>query len=267
MTRVLCQRQVNGVQRGVIFSDDDGVMPQSSANAPAARLLWIDDDRELTTMLREFLMLQGFEVELRGDAESGLERLAQGKLDLLILDVMLPGASGLAALKTLRATSDIPVIMLTAKGAESDRVLGLMGGADDYLGKPFSPLELTARIQAILKRTRSVPHDGTRETLRVGALMLEPARREVLAGDVPLTLTAAEYRVLEQFMRHPDEVLTRALLTERALDRSIEAYDRSIDTLVSKLKKKLATAGIDEECIRGLRGHGYVLDQARAVLR
>jgi DNA-binding response OmpR family regulator len=214
-------------------------------------------------MVREFLDLQNFHVELAADAESGLAKFERDPPDLLILDIMLPGISGIEALKRLRQFSDVPVIMLTARGAESDRIIGLMQGADDYLAKPFSPLELTARIQAILRRARTSATPAAIENLTMGALTLDTRRREASVRGRSLALTAAEWRLLEQLMRHPDEVLTRAQLTERVLDRALAAYDRSIDTLISKLRKKMSDAELDESCIRGLRGHGYVLDQAR----
>jgi DNA-binding response OmpR family regulator len=150
--------------------------------------------------------------------------------------------------------------MLTARGDESERIIGLLAGADDYLPKPFNPLELVARIQAVLKRSRGSERPSADGELVVGPLRLDLRRRQLLVQSVPVAVTAAEMRVLEHLMRHPGEVLSRARLTELALDRPIEAYDRSIDTLISKLRRKLAAGGVAGDCIRGLRGHGYVLD-------
>ncbi len=219
-------------------------------------------------MLREFLELQGFAVATVHDGETALATVAAAPPDLVILDVMLPGISGFEVLKRLREHQDLPVVMLTARGEESERIIGLLGGADDYLPKPFNPLELSARIQAVLKRSmnhesgdeRGGERGGAAGELRVGPLRLDLRRRELLALERPVAVTAAEMRVLEQLMRHPGEVLSRVRLTELALDRPLEAYDRSIDTLVSKLRRKLAAAGVPGDCIRGLRGHGYVLD-------
>jgi DNA-binding response OmpR family regulator len=226
------------------------------------RLLLIDDDVSLAKMLHEFLELHGFRVEVVHEGETGLRRIDEDPPDLVILDVMLPDISGFDVLKRLRADHALPVVMLTARGDESDRIFGLMEGADDYLPKPFNPLELTARIQAVLKRSTSDASDQpARDTLIVGPLRMDMKRRTMAAHDQPITLTAAEMRVLEQLMRRPGEVLSRARLTQMALDRPIEAYDRSIDTLISKIRGKLAAAGIDNQCIRGLRGHGYVLDE------
>ena len=226
-----------------------------------ARLLLVDDDKTLADMLGEFLELQGFRVETVYDGESALARVEEAPPDLVVLDVMLPTISGFEVLKRLRARHDLPIVMLTARGEESERIIGLLGGADDYLPKPFNPLELAARIQAVLKRYRTggAPRAGA-ETLIVGPLRLDLRTREVLARGVPVIVTAAEMRVLEHLMRRPGEVISRARLTELSLGRPIEAYDRSIDTLISKLRRKLSAAGVPGDCIRGLRGHGYVLD-------
>ena len=226
---------------------------------PTPRLLLVDDDAQLAAMLHEFMELHGFSVVVVGDGESALDQLTEIQPDLVILDVMLPGMNGFDVLEKLRQTHDLPVIMLTARGEEPDRILGLMRGADDYLPKPFNPLELAARVKAILKRTGSITKAAADE-LKAGSLELNLTRKELYAHGKQVPLTAAEMRVLEQLLRHPDEVISRARLTELALNRPIEAYDRSIDTLISKLRRKLADAGISKQCIRGLRGHGYVLD-------
>jgi len=230
---------------------------------PGPRLLLVDDDAELAAMLRDFLQLQGFTVDVLHDGRSALARIDEDTPDLLVLDVMLPGINGFEVLRQLREHHQLPVIMLTARGAESERILGLLGGADDYLPKPCNPLELTARIQAILKRSMSAVESApAQELLQVGPLELDCKRRTLSANGQPIELTAGEMRVLEQLMRRPGEVMSRSELTSLALDRPIEAYDRSIDTLISKLRRKLAAAGIDRNCIRSLRGHGYVIDDA-----
>jgi DNA-binding response OmpR family regulator len=226
---------------------------------PIPRLLLVDDDAQLAAMLHEFMELHGFNVVVVGDGETALNRLAEIQPDLLILDVMLPGMNGFDVLEKLRQTHDLPVIMLTARGEEPDRILGLMRGADDYLPKPFNPLELAARVKAILKRSGSSTKISAEE-LKIGPLELNLTRKELQVLGKQVSLTAAEMSVLEQLLRHPDEVISRARLTELALHRPIEAYDRSIDTLISKLRRKLSGAGISKNCIRSLRGHGYVLD-------
>ncbi len=238
-------------------------------SAAPPRILLVDDDRQLAALLQEFLQLQGFAVEVLHDGEAALARLAQAPPDLMVLDVMLPGISGFETLQRIRATHDLPVIMLTARGEESERILGLMGGADDYLPKPCSPLELAVRIRNVLKRATAaaaIPAAAARAAdVVVGVLRLDPRRREVHANGRLLALTAGELRVLEMLMRRPGEVLSRAELTQFALDRPLEAYDRSIDTLISKLRRKLESAGVAGACLGGLRGHGYALDGARAV--
>jgi DNA-binding response OmpR family regulator len=228
------------------------------------QILLVDDDDRLAAMLREFLELQGLRVEVLHDGESALARIDRAPPDLVVLDVMLPGLSGFEVLKRLRERHTVPVVMLTARGEESERIMGLLGGADDYLPKPCNPLELTARIRAVLKRSLAAPPaSAAGDVLEVDGLRLDLRRCELRARTEIVRLTAAELRVLEQLMRHPGEVLSRARLTQSALDRPLEQYDRSIDTLVSKLRRKLGKAGVDPDCIRGLRGHGYVLDAPR----
>ncbi|MDP6437950.1 MAG: response regulator transcription factor [Gammaproteobacteria bacterium] len=233
-------------------------------NENLPKLLLVDDDTELAAMLHEFLELQGFVVDSVGDGETALEKISEALPDLVILDVMLPGINGFEVLKKLRKAHDLPVIMLTARGEEADRILGLMGGADDYLPKPFNPLELAVRIRAVLKRSLTADSTDKETDLVVGPFNMNLKKREVIVNGQGIALTAAEMRVLEQLMRHPGEVMSRAKLTELALNRPIEAYDRSIDTLVSKLRRKISETGIAGNCIRGLRGHGYVLDEYEA---
>ena len=211
-------------------------------------LLLVDDDSDLASMLQDYLQLQGFAVRRAGDAESALELVSAELPDLAILDVMLPGMNGFDLLEKLREEYDFPIIMLTARGEEPDRILGLMRGADDYLPKPFNPLELAARINAVLKRTRQ-PVSTEPELLQAGNIELDVKRREVRVNGTEVALTAAELRVLEQLLSHPDQVMSRSELTELALNRPIEAYDRSIDTLISKLRNKLGAVGVSRESI------------------
>ncbi len=225
---------------------------------PLPSLLIIDDDRDLAGMLVEILELEGYSVAVAADGESGLQQIAANSPDLLILDVMLPGIDGFEVLQRLRRDYDLPVIMLTARGDESERIHGLTSGADDYIPKPFNPVELAARIHNVLRR--AAPKQPAPEKLLAGAITLDRKRRKLFVGRTEVKLTAAELRVLEQLMQRSGEVLSRAHLTELALDRPLEAYDRSIDTLISKLRKKLAEAGLQGNCVRSLRGHGYVFD-------
>lgn len=227
------------------------------------RLLLVDDDRALAGMLREYLEMQGFEVHAVTNGEEALTVIADSPPDLVVLDVGLPGMDGFETLTRLRVRQPLPVIMLTARGDEPDRIAGLIAGADDYLPKPFNPLELTARIRAVLKRSAN-QSAVIKETLTLGFgnLVLHVKRREVEVGGVLLALTATELRILEVLLQRRGEVLSRAELTEMAVGRPLEAYDRSIDTLISKLRRKLAGAGTQGAEIRSLRGHGYVLDIA-----
>lgn len=227
------------------------------------RILLVDDDAGLASMLGEILQLHGFEVADATSGEAALGQVASNPPDLVVLDVMLPGISGFEVLARMRRTSDVPVIMLTARGAEAERIAGLTGGADDYLAKPFNPLELVARIRAILKRVPTrAPATATRNELRSGSLRLDLKRFELSSDGGVIALTPAEMRVIEVLMRHTGEVLSRNELTEFALQRPLEPYDRSIDTIMSKLRRKLADAHVDNPRIRGVRSHGYVLDVA-----
>lgn len=229
-------------------------------NESNPHILLVDDDRELANMLNEFLELHEIEVEVRESGQAALEKIESEPPDLVLLDVMLPGMDGFTVLREIRASHELPVIMLTARGAESDRIVGLMGGADDYLPKPFNPLELVARIRAVLKRAASGSAEDQRALLKAGVISLNLKTCELTLGDIVVAITAAEMHVLEQLLRSPDEVLSRAYLTEHALGRSIETYDRSIDTLISKLRRKISDSGGNGACIRSMRGHGYVLD-------
>lgn len=232
--------------------------------APSSQLLIVDDDRALADMLLEYLEMQGFRVFTASSGEQALVELPRRYIDLVVLDVGLPGIDGFETLRQLRQDHAVPVIMLTARGEEQDRIAGLTAGADDYLPKPFNPLELAARVRAVLKRSLT-PALATQEShLGFGNLVLHAKRREVRVADRAVPLTATELRVLESLLQRQGEVLSRAELTEVAVGRPLEPYDRSIDTLVSKLRRKLAMAGTEGADIRSLRGHGYVLDVLRS---
>lgn len=208
-------------------------------------------------MLTEFLALDQLEVSACHSGEEGLEVLTNGQFDLLILDIMLPGISGNEVLKQLRQHSDIPVVMLTARGDDVDRILGLEFGADDYLPKPFNPRELTARIKAILRRAR--PAGGRDEPTNVGMLEVDLGMRRVSANGVLIRLTGAEFELLKCLLETPSEVVSKDELSRRALGRKNLPYDRSIDTHISNLRRKLAAAGVDNPQIMSRRGMGYYL--------
>lgn len=219
-------------------------------------VLLVDDDRELDQMLTEYLSAEAFRVVTALDGSAALKLVAKESFDLLILDVMLPSVSGFDVLRRLRETLSVPVIMLTARGEDNDRIFGFELGADDYLSKPFNPKELLARMRAVLRRTSGEERHSSRE---IGALRLNIAGLDVSIHGRALHLTGAEFRVLELLMRVPGRPQSRELLTERVLRRKLTPYDRSIDTHISNLRRKLAEGGTTEVEIRNIRGAGYVL--------
>jgi two-component system response regulator CpxR len=223
-----------------------------------SRVLLVDDDKELASSVSDYLRLENFDPIVACDADAARRFLAEGEIDIVVLDVMMPGESGLDLLRNLRASSDLPVLMLTARAEDVDRILGLELGADDYLTKPFHLRELVARLRAILRRLHRRESD---HSLRVGGLILHRGRFSVELDGVPIKLTSAEFMVLEALMREPGKLLSRSALTERALGRALEPYDRSIDTHVSNLRRKLGLqrSGIIE--IRNIRGKGYTLKE------
>ncbi len=220
-------------------------------------ILIIDDDIELCQMLSEFLALDQLKLSADHDGESGLKSLQAGSFDLAILDIMLPGMSGLEVLKQLRKFSEIPVIMLTARGEDVDRILGLEFGADDYIPKPFNPRELVARIKAILRRTHTTGSDPGKQ--HVGALELDERTRQVTAHGQALRLTGTEFEILRCLLETPGGVVTREALSKQALGRNLLPYDRSIDTHISNLRGKLESAGVQDPGIQNQRGVGYRL--------
>ena len=223
------------------------------------RILLIDNDVDLALMLREYLEPGQIELTLAHNSAKGLPLAMQDCFDLVLLDLMLPDGNGLDLLRRLRQHSRRPVIMFTAHGGETDRVLGLELGADDYLAKPFSPRELKARIGAVLRHFEETPQPAPLE-LSVGALSLDAASGRARLGAQEVLLTGAEQRILEILMRAPGQVVARDQISLYALGRSADRYDRSIDTHISSLRKKLQ---LDQACdapaIRNLRGLGYVL--------
>jgi DNA-binding response OmpR family regulator len=216
-------------------------------------ILVIDDDHVLVNLLREFLELDGFAVDAAYDYDSGLTRALSGEHELVVLDVMLPGGSGLDLLKTVRASSKVPVVLLSAMGKAVDRIIGLQIGADDYLAKPFEPRELAARIHAILRRTRHIPTDGSE--IKVGDVALSVSRRVVIRAEIPVELTAVEFSVLECLLRNAGSIVTRETLAERALGRPLAVFDRSVDVHVHNLRKKISAT---DERIKTIRGIGYM---------
>ena len=231
----------------------------------AARILLVDDDTDLSELLGEYLRNEGYEVQTADSAEAALARLnAQESFDLWVLDIMMPGMSGLELLQQVRPRMQTPVIMLTGRGDDIDRILGLEMGADDYLPKPANPRELLARIKAVLRRSASHPTETSdgfpQQQMHLGDLSLDPQLREVRVAGEPLNLTSAEFCVLAYLMQSAGHLVTKERLTEQVLHRKLTAYDRSIDVHVSRVRTKLAQASTAlAESIKTVRGQGYQL--------
>lgn len=224
------------------------------------KVLLIDDDAALTAMLTEFLRGEGFETTAAYNGTDGALAALDPELDAVILDVMMPDISGIETLQRIRATSAVPVIMLTAKGAEDDRVAGLEMGADDYIAKPYYARELLARLKAVLRRR---PSAQPAQLFTAGKLRLVPARREVTFDGQPFEVTTCEFDLLEVLLRNKDAVATKDDLSLSVLGRRREPYDRSIDVHVSNLRKKLLTASNKAIEIETVRAVGYRLKVTR----
>jgi two-component system response regulator CpxR len=223
--------------------------------AERAQILVIDDDVELCDLLREYLGAEGFGVDAVHDGREGLTRAGHGSYAQIVLDVMLPGLSGFDVLRRLRETSPVPVLMLTARGEDIDRIVGLEMGADDYLAKPFNPRELVARIRAIQRR---VDRDARGDVLVVGDVELRTSARTAKRKGEDIALTTAEFTLLEVLLRDAGRVVSRDDLCERVLGRRFSPYDRSIDVHVSNLRKKLGPDARGRDRIKTVRGHGYL---------
>ena len=225
-----------------------------------SKILVIDDDQELCAMLVEFLQPEGFFVETVYESHQGLARARTGEHELIILDVMLPGMTGLELLRSLRNSSQIPVLMLTARGEDIDRILGLEMGADDYLPKPFNPRELLARIHAIQRRIQpATTYSGT--PFECDDIILDPGSRTVKQDGSKLQLTAVEFSLLHEFLKNVGQILSREVLTRSVLNRELDVFDRSIDVHVSSLRKKLGHMAGDRERIKTIRSVGYQYTQ------
>jgi DNA-binding response OmpR family regulator len=224
-------------------------------------LLIVDDDRELCEVLKRYLESENFQVSFAHTGEAGTKAGIEGSFELIVLDVMLPDKKGFNVLKEIRESARIPVLMLTARGEDFDRILGLELGADDYLAKPFNPRELAARISAILRRSgwQSDNKNGLRPPkIKFGDLELDLGARTVSTASGPLNLTSAEFEMLHMFFEFPGQVLTRDKLVERVLDRKFSPFDRSIDFHITNLRRKLGPQPDGSERIRSVRGSGYL---------
>ena len=225
------------------------------------RILIVDDDEELCSLVTRYLKSEGFAADAVHNGLQGAERALADHYVLVVLDVMLPGANGFDVLRQIRRKSAVPVLMLTARGDDVDRIVGLEIGADDYLPKPFNPRELVARIRAVLRRTQAPPvvvPESEAEHLRVGDIELDIAARLVRRDSEAIDLTGAEFDLLTILLRNAGQVVTREELVRHVLGRSLTPLDRSIDTLVSNLRRKLGHSRDGVERIKSLRGIGYV---------
>lgn len=224
-------------------------------------VLVIDDEKDLVELVRFNFDREGFDVLAAADGRSGLKLATEHQPDVVLLDVMMPGMDGLEVCRELRAdarTQRLPIIMLTARAAETDRIVGLEIGADDYVTKPFSPRELVARVKAVLRRTAPQP-DGTSVTRR-GKLLVDVARHEVSYDGQPVSLTATEFRILHFLVGRPGRVISRDQIIDGALSRDSAIFDRTIDVHITAIRKKLGPGG---ELIETVRGFGYKLNDRR----
>ncbi len=225
-------------------------------------MLLVDDDRELCQMLTEYLEGEHFHVKSVHDGGDALRELQVAEFEILILDVMLPSVGGFDVLRKLGAAYVTPILMLTARGDDVDRIVGLELGADDYLSKPFNPRELVARLRAILRRASIRGARGGADELNVGPIVLNTGMHQVRVAGLPVALTGAEFRVLELLMRAAGQVISREAMTEQALGRKLVPYDRSIDTHISNLRRKLDLEIGRQPEIKNVRGSGYTLTTA-----
>jgi two-component system, OmpR family, response regulator CpxR len=232
---------------------------ETTQDTGAKRILVIDDDVELCQLVNRFLTQEGFEMEAVNSGSAGAERALSKRYALVVLDVMMPEVNGFDVLRRIRAQSHIPVLMLTAKGDALDRVLGLEMGADDYLAKPFNPQELVARIRAILRRLKpQADAKSPRTPLVVGDVEMDRGARVVRRQGEIVNLTSVEFDLLEALLKAPGQVISRETLTRDVLGREFSPFDRSIDTHVCNLRKKIGLLPQGTERIKGVRGIGYV---------
>ena len=227
---------------------------------PRGTVLVIDDEPDIIELIRYNLEKDGFDVRGAGDGESGVASAFHSPPDVILLDLMLPGMDGLEVCRRIRSdvrTAGVPIIMLTARGSEPDRIVGLEMGADDYVTKPFSPRELTARVKALLRRTSS--REIEPEVFRRGDLRIDLSRREVLCGETPITVTATEFKLLQFLASRPGRVFSRGELIDGVLGRDVAVLDRTVDVHVVSLRKKLNRCG---HLIETVRGFGYRLRES-----
>jgi two-component system OmpR family response regulator len=239
------------------------ISTQSAINMTEPHLLVVDDDTELRNLLGDYLRKNGYQVFLAADGDAMRTVLAEQAIDLIVLDLMLPNEDGLVLCRNLRVHSNIPVIMLTARGDEMDRIIGLEMGADDYLPKPFNPRELLARIKSVMRRAHALPDHpestGSRY-LQFAHWQLDTVSRNLVAADgLVVALSGAEYRLLKIFLEHANRILSREHLLDLTHGKDADPFDRSIDVQISRLRQRLGDDAKEPAIIKTVRGEGYVL--------
>jgi two-component system OmpR family response regulator/two-component system response regulator CpxR len=236
-----------------------------NANEPIVnppRVLLVDDDRELVELLHDYLAREGFSVDSAYDGREGVKAALSGHHDIVVLDVMMPDINGIQALGMIRAQSNLPVLMLTAKGDDTDRIMGLELGADDYVPKPCTPRELSARLRAILNRVGGQANSqvpGQSQPIKVGSLTIWPSQRRAENNGAPLDLTSSEYNLLEVLVRHAGAPVSKEKLSETALGRPLGRYERSIDVHISSIRRKLSPLADGRSMIQTVIRKGYQL--------
>ena len=222
------------------------------------KILIIDDDKELTELLTEYLSYEGFELEACHDGVAGLARAYDASFSLILLDVMMPKLNGFEVLKALGGQHNIPILMLTAKGDNDDRVRGLELGADDYLAKPFQHRELLARINAILRRIKIVKtNENSIDNQQINAVILDHATRQVFCHQQRVELTGTEFQILDLLMNNASQIVSKNLISEQILKRKLSAFDRSIDMHISNIRRKLLEFSPSDK-LKTIRGAGYI---------
>jgi len=233
--------------------------------ATKGRILVVDDEPKVLSIVRSYLIKEGFQAFEAQDGKRALEMFRRDKPDLIVLDIMLPELDGMEVLREVRRTSQVPVIMLTARAEDADKLVGLELGADDYVVKPFSPRELTARVKAVLRRAQK-PAEVSGKPICIGEMTIDPERFEVTCHGHPVSLTATEFRILLALAQSAGRVLSRQQLLERAMDMAYEGYDRTIDTHIKNIRHKLTAASGGKGCnIITVQGVGYKLEEERCA--
>ena len=226
------------------------------------KILIADDDIELCQLLSDFLQLEGFSVNSVHDGQQAATEFKLKDYDLMVLDIMLPGKQGLEVLREVRQQSNLPIVMLTARGDDTDRIIGLELGADDYVPKPCNPKELAARIRAVLRRASNRGSQPKADRLTSGGLQLDAVRRELSCQGNIIHLTSTEFEILQLLMQRAGQVVDKESISSEVLKRKLAAYDRSIDVHISNIRKKLGQFGISEDLIKNIRGVGYQFTRA-----